>query len=508
MQHILGIALLIVSATPIMAHPQGPVVEVRKDKQTDETLVSVRAENASFRELLGVVAFELSASTGRTIELVGLDRIARNPRVDAFLIDRPWRDALRWLAGSAGLAVTLKASSIEVSEALPSFADPRELLVRSLLTYRQILSDHPEIENAPDLHMAMGAISMQLGPEFYTSAQESYETLIEEHPQSEQLWNAMTQSARVYGLLGEWEQAAVRYHEVADSPATHDFHVTARRALAEALCEIGERASNPLVKEDNGNKAVLTLQALDRYYPTDAPGERRRRAMLMGRSLALTADPVQALRALDVAADLSPFGASDVEVLALRAKALTATGRHGDAATAWLAVSRQVNGAQMEDALWNAAQSALLGGHELAVLAIHRRANEQGFGHRLDSAALEAKLRLGIDTEVEGFSLGQQLKRALEMVRLKQDASALLALRPIYVRRAELTPAQRLDLALGLAKTLQREDLPVEAIETLRVMVAETDSAMDKRQMYTLAAQIHEDRGDFESAIQALRGNL
>jgi len=493
---------------PAPAATQGPVVEAKHDAASDETLLTVRSDNGTFRELMGVITFEISAASGRTIELVGMEKLARNPRVEVFLIERPWRDALRWIAGSAGFAITTTSSRIEVVEAAPDFATGPELNMRALMAYRQILGDYPDAPRADALWLASGRIAETLGPDFYTSALSSYETLAEEFPSSEFVWEAMTASGHIYGLLGEWDKAAIRFHEVADSPVVHAYHVEARLALANALCEVGERESNPLAKEDDGNKAALTLQALDRHYPTDSAKDQRERAILMGRALALTADPVEALRALDVAAERSPFGPNDLEILAVRAKALGRAGRHGDASTAWLAVARQATGKELENAYVQAAEEALAGGHELAVLAIHRRAVDLGFGRRLEPAQLEAKLRLGIATEVEGYSLSQQLSRALQLARVQQTPEALRALRPIYLRRSELTPDRRMDLALGFARVLDAESLTREAIETLRVMASETQSAMDKRQIYTLAAQIYESHGDFESAIEALKGTL
>ncbi|MEZ5973448.1 MAG: hypothetical protein R3F17_01305 [Planctomycetota bacterium] len=491
-----------------VAWAQGPTVSARHDKKADQTLLTVRAEGASLRELLQVITFELSSATDRKMELVGLDRIARNPRVDAFIIERPWRDALRWIAGSANFSVVLSATRIEIQEALPDFPQTDELRMRALLTYRQLLRNYPECEQAAQLWLASGNLALGMGEDFLTPAKDAFETIMEDYPQSSHVYEAMYRSGLVLEQLGEYEKASIRLHELADSPSSHPYHIDARKALSRTLCEVGEHEVNPTVREEYGQKARLTLENLERNYHTENFAERRERAIMMARALALTSDPVQALRALDVAEKYSASGASDPEVLAVRAKALSATGRHGDASSAWLAASRNSTGKELEQTLIFAADEALLGGHDLAVLAIYRRAVDLGFGPRLERHRLEARLHLGISQDTNGFTLAHQLRRAVELVETKQFAEAVRSLRPVYVRRTELTPAQRLELALNFAQALDAEDLSREAIETLRVMAGETESAMDKRQIYTQAARIHEAHGDYDAAIAALEGTL
>ena len=494
-------------ATPAAA--QGPTVEARFDAEQEELLLTIRAENASFRELLGVVAFEIGATRGTSIQITGLEKLARNPRVDVFVVDRPWRDALRWIAGSADLSVVVRSTEITVNEALPDFPTAEELRMRALLSYRQIQNDSATSGIMPDVLVESGRLALKLGPDFAQQAQGYFEGVLENHPTSDRLWEAMYLSAEVYASMKEWGKAALRFHEVADSIAMHEYHVDARRSMAIALCELGESQSEqPLAAEESGEKAVITLQALDRYYPTDDRAEQRSRALIMGRALALAGKPVEALRALDVAAARSALAENDPEVLTVRAKALSRSGRFGDASTAWLAVSKHSTGKQLENALIEAAQEALKGGHELAVLAIHKQAVRNGFGRRLDPMQREAKLRLGIDDEIDGLSLSQQLVRALHLSRRGLYAEAVRAMRGIYLRRGELNDSDRIELALAYARALNKEDLPREAIEALRVMAGESNSAMDRRRIYTLAAQIHEIRGNYEAAIEALQGKL
>lgn len=506
---LLLIGSLVFTSSAAPAWAQGPTIEARYDAAQDETLVTVRAENATFHELLGVIAFEVGATRGTSLEILGMDKIARNPRVDSFVVDRPWRDALRWIAGSAGLSVVVTASKITVSEALPDFPTAQELRMRALLSYRQIENTAASSAVMPDLLIESGQLSVQLGPDFARQALGNFEQILSDFPTSDRLWEAMFLSAEVYASMGQWNDAALRYHEVADAVAMHPYHEDARRAMAVALCELGEsQTEQPLAAQESGQKAVITMQALDRYYPSDDRVEQRKRALIMGRSLALAGKPIEALRALDIAAARSALAENDPEILAVRAKALARAGRHGDASTAWLAVSKNSTGQDQEVALIEAARQALEGGHEIAVLAIHKQAVRNGFGRRLEPFQREAKLRLGIATEVDGYTLSQQLTRAQHLSRRGMFAEAVRALRGLYLRRAELKNTERIEMALAYARALDKEERPTEALEVLQVVAGETTSPMDRRQIYTFAAQILEGRGDYEAAIEALQGKL
>ena len=490
------------------AKAQGPAIEVTLSADSGEILLSVRAKNASIRLLLPAIAAKLSEATDREVNVLGLDMLAREAHVTVFLIERPWKDALRWIAGSAGLGVVASASRIQVQEEVADFPKPEGLLKRALLAHRQVLTAYPESPRVPGLLLRSGRIASQLGPAFYTSAQESFDTIIEDHSDSPELWEAIYLLGGVYYSMGEWDKAALQFHEVADSAISHGYHVQTRKELARALCQSGKYTPNPIVREDYGTKAVLTIEALDRFYPADDIPEQRERAILLASALSLTSDPIRALRALDLAVQKSPSGANDPEILTVRAVALARAGRHGDSSTAWLSVARQSESAEREEAFFRAAQQALEGDHSLAVMGIYAMAKEERIGKRLASINLEAKMRLGIATEIEGYTLPQRLRRAINLHNRREHGLAVEAMRPLFVRRSEFENAERLQLALAFATSLNMESLTQDSIETLRIQATETDSALDKRKIYKLAAKIYESRENFTAAIEAIKGNL
>lgn len=500
------VAALFVCIAPAIA--QGPSVEVHVNDESGEVFLSVRAKNASIKQLLPVIAAELSEATGREVKVIGLDKLAREANVTVFLTERPWKDALRWISGSAGLYVVASASRIQIKEDVSDFPKPNELLGRSLLAHRQILTSFPQSPRVPQLLLDLGKISAQLGPAFHTSALDSFNTIIDDHSDHPSLWEAYHRLGGVYLMMEQWEEAALQFQEVADSAISHGYHVPARKGLARALCEAGKLEADTDIREGYGTKAVLTLEALDRLYPAENLAEQRERAILLATALSLTSEPIRALRALDLAVEKSPAGANDPEILTIRAVALSRAGQHGDSSTAWLAVSQQVTGAEHEDALVNAAKEALEGDHALAVMGIYAMAKEEGIGKRIASFNLEAKLRLGIATEIEGYTLTQRLRRAMQLHSRRQHALAVEAMRPLFVRRSEFKPAEQLRLALAFAKSLDHESLAKDAIETLRVQATESELAADKKAIYKLAAQLYESHENFPAAIQALNGNL
>ncbi|MCP5022271.1 MAG: tetratricopeptide repeat protein [bacterium] len=499
------VTALFVCMAPAIA--QGPSVEVHIDDQS-EVLLTVRAKNASIRQLLPAIAAELSEATSREVNVIGLDKLAREANVTVFLTQRPWKDSLRWISGSAGLNVVASASRIQIKEDVSDFPKPSELLTRSLFAHRQILTSFPESPRVPQLLLDQGKIAYQLGPAFHTTAIGSFTTIIEDHSDGPSLWEAHYRLGGVYLAMGEWNKAALQFQEVADSAISHGYHIPARKDLARSLCGAGNLAPDAVIREEYGTKAKFTLEALDRFHPAEDLAEQRERAVLLGTALSLTSEPIRALRALDLAIEKKPASANDPEILTIRAVALSRAERHGESSTAWLAVSQQMIGSDHEDALVNAAEEALKGDHALAVMGIYAMAKEEGIGSRIAPFNLEAKLRLGIATELEGYTLAQRLRRAMQLHSRREHALAVEAMRPLFVRRSEFKPSEQLRLTLAFAKSLDKENLTKDAIETLRVQATESELALDKRAIYMLAAHIHESHENFPAAIEALKGNL
>ena len=63
---------------------------------------------------------------------------------------------------------------------------------------------------------------------------------------------------------------------------------------------------------ENARRALLVLEALDDRDPKASPFERRARAIVRSRAHSLVGEPVEALKALDIAEKYSDDGYNDV----------------------------------------------------------------------------------------------------------------------------------------------------------------------------------------------------
>ena len=67
---------------------------------------------------------------------------------------------------------------------------------------------------------------------------------------------------------------------------------------------------------------------------------------------------------------------------------------------------------------------------------------------------------------------------------------------------------QKLEMVLAYAMALEGHDMRDTGFDMLRRSVSEFPAEADRRQLYRLAADIHEREGHWNEAIEALKGNL
>lgn len=477
--------------------------EVTHVSDADGSRLSVHAQNVPAERLLLAIAAEL----GR--ELRGFEAIRREPRVTVRLENEPSKDAVRWILGSVALRAVIDQHEIFVMEDTSPFPDREELLKRANTRYLRALIDNPTYPGADAAEMARGEINEALGGPFTSDAVYSYDSLVENYPQSPLAPEALYRAARLLREQGDDAGAAERYEQLADMEFGHDHQVDARLELALSMCKLAENTGVDGARLDRAHKAVYVLDALDDNHPTDVPEERRQRLLVRARALALTEKPIEALKALDLAARYSPNGQRDPQMLELRAMALSRASRHGDASTAWLAFAREQTGAEVVRAYVNAAKEALAGGHEVAALAIEAQAKAEGFGEALAQSANEARARLGlVERNVATLDFTQRLGRGERFLRDREFELAVQALRPIYARRSTLNAGQLVTLAETYAEALDRGGMFADAIGVLRTVVAGLDRPTDRRRIYLLASDLFERHGHWDRAIDAIQGKL
>lgn len=464
--------------------------------------INILSEKGSIKELCRRVGEEVNR------KVVGLDLITRDPAVDVYMKDRPWRDALRWSLGTAGLEARIRAETIEIREELPAYPESQDAYQAALLRWQRVRATYPDHPQADEHEFALGACAQAMGRDFTTTAIVHYENIGEGFPHSHLVPQALERAGSLYAEIGEWESAVQRYHELADLPIGHTFHALARRELARALCHIGEAEGNLTLRAENAEKALLTLQALDLGYPTTESAERRERALLQALAQTLTDDPIRAMRTLDLAANYSPLGYQDLDLMEIRAVALERAGRPSDAARAWLAHAGQLTGEPRKDSLVRAAQASLDGGNEIATLTIVELAKRDGFDRAFAPFAITAQSRLGLVGELSALSLDQRIVRGRALLDEQSYREAARVLTQVYDQRENLKPEVFERTSIDLARALAKDGRTTEAIDVLRTCALELQDPYDRSALYHTAADLLEDLGRWEAAVEALKGRL
>lgn len=473
------------------------------DLDTEATL-TIRAEEAPAVELVQGIADKLD------LVVVGSEQISGDRLVDVYLVRRPARDAIRWVLGSTGLRARITSTEIRLEEDVPAIPTHEELLVNAVLGFERALRLEPDHGDAARLEMWLGDAQEQLGPAFYAQAVAAFVRIADEHPSSDLVPDALLRAGRLLSAQGRWADAALRFSQLADLEITkHEHRPTALLELGRALCHVGEGIEDPVGMREQARKALATLDALDHAHPTRDHGVRHERLLVRALAETLGNEPMHAMRTLDLAQSYSPYGDRDPQIAALRPMAFSRAGRHGDASTAWLRHADALEGPERIAALRAAAEEALAGDHELAVLFIHKMAVNEGAGEQLDDLRNEAEIRLQLGGErVTQLGLAQEIARAASMLERRDHRNAVTTLRAVWVRRDELSGEDRLRTTLMYARALEGHGYDNEPLDVLRTALAETETEAFRRQLYRLAADMHERAGRWNHAIEALKGNL
>jgi hypothetical protein len=468
----------------------GGKFEIQRTQGAEGPLLTVRAQDAPAENVLRAIAKEL----GR--EIAGLDYVAESDPITVFLEERPANTVIHWIAGSVGWRISVSSKSLLVTDESPPFPTSAELFDVSEIAYLRALRHHPEHEGAASAEMRLAEVQEMRGA--WTAAINHYDFLIDKYHDSPLVPEAMLRSGKHLATLGEWEAAAARFAELAQLEISHPYHATGRLELARALCYMG-----------SPQKAIYALDALETHYPSDLSSERRERLLVRGRALALTGEGIDALKALTAAARYSVSGNEDLGVLEVRALALEHANRPGQASVAWMNLGRHAQGDMQRKALANAARLAIEAQDELGALFIHEWAADVGLGKATEPYANQARGQLGLQPEnFLTFSPDQRIERGATLFAEGLTAEAMNALEPLYRSRNAIEPAARLQLVLTYARALDLEGLDETAISVLREVAGSLDKELQRKEIYLLAAELHEKHGRLAEAIEALEGRL
>lgn len=464
--------------------------------------VTVVATQASFRRIVEHIGRVL----GR--DVIGFDKLSRDAAVTTKLEGQTLEDTLSWIGGSVGLFVRVGPKGIEVQEDLPPYPTRADLYKRANETFWRAILDHPQSAQAPRAAWIRAEIEASTSGRALQSAR-TYDTLVDDYPDSDLVPEALLEAGKQYGLAGQWETAIDRFDDLASYRSPHRFGVEARRRLAEAHTFVAEAAKNPDVARENARRAILVLDSLDDGAAASDAFERRERLLIRARAYSLVGDPLNALRTIDLAATYSSFGDRDPELMQLRAYALDRAEQFQDAFLAWLQVAENTTGNARGEAYARAARSANRSGSHLAAHATWKTAENEGLGRFVLDENNRALMSLGLEPEVSTV-LGDRdrIAQGERYYASRRYQEAVDMLRPVFDRRFGMDRDERRRLSLTYARALERAQRLDEAIHVLRTSAQESEFSADRQALYQVASTLYERNNDLERAIAALNGSL
>lgn len=493
--------------------PPASSLQVSSDT-LESSSAAVRVRGAGENEVLDAQAnrikisqllLQVSLQTHR--ELHGIDHLTRDPEVTVGLEGTNLRDSLRWIGGSVGLRVQLTTTQIRVSEDLRPYPNRSELYDRASSGYFRALVDHPTSQHAATAMWNRARMEGEK-PDRKLEAARAFDELVESYPDSDLVPEALLAAGRLFGEAEAWEDAVVRFDLLA-ARRNHDHGLLARRLLADAHTRVAEVATNPAVRRENAERALHVVDALDDVDATQDPLERKRRYMVRGRAYSLAGDPVKAMKCLDLAERYSSDGGRDAEIARLRALSLEAADRPSEASKAWLFHGSLVDAEARPMSYIRAGRAANRARDYVTTIAIAKAADAQGFGDRVAPLADAALAALGMEPiRLDLFGDPERIQRGIRLSNQGLYDEVILALRPVFDRRATLAPEDRIRLAKTFADSLAREGHIEDARVVLRKAAAEAVLTKTRNEIYVFASELLEREGRLDQAIAALEGRL
>lgn len=468
-----------------------PAHEVSVREVDGDLLCSVRASDTPVRTLVE----DLGARLGRRV--VGFDDLPPAARVSVQLTDRPVPQVLRYVLGAAGLRARLTPGEIAVTEELPPFARPDELLDAAMEAYLAALVRFPDHPEGAGARLALGILEEQRGRA--ERAAQHFDQLVEGYADSPLVPEALWRGGRAFMATLSFGEARRRFTDLANRQRPHPYHAAARLELARCLVHHGD-----------ARQALFVLDALERAYPTEDRREQAERALVRAQAEVASGLHIEALRTLEQACAWEPALLVSLDAMELRARALERAGRPNDAAIAWIAFSQDPRTSNARRALKEAARLALdAPGQELAVIFVHGLAQERGFGDELLGELAQARGRLGLSAPqlVDATPL-ERLRRGELLLADGVHDAARATLEALLPLRSELEPRDRRRLAEVLAAARLATGDVEGALDALRRIVPELESPEQRRALYLFAGELLESAGRFAEAVDVYGGRL
>ncbi|MBM3991431.1 MAG: hypothetical protein FJ298_10560 [Planctomycetes bacterium] len=480
MKLALAALLLVAPQTRELRHELS--VELRDGERT----CTIHADNALLHELMGDLAREAE------LELQGLDASTSRTLVSVDLRDRPLRQAVRFIAGSVGLAAEVRGGVLLLRPSFDDSADANALYEASIAVSAATLRDFSDHELAPQALRDQAIIEERRGND--AAARARYDELVGRYADSPLANDALFAAGNLLMREEAWQDAADRFSELLRSEREHGLEIPARLELAWCVVRIGQH-----------ERALYMIDAIDALDSAASRHEELRRKQVRARALAGVGQGEKALALLDEIDTRLAGPADRRESLELRALACAAAGQHGNAARAWLAFSQLCEGPRREAALLAAATAALETHDEVGALFAAEIARKDGV--LLDGVVREARAALGLDSSAAPAE-SKALERAERLCDGGSFAESLKLLRGIAAQLGTLEEAARARFARCHARALSHEVGVDAALAHLREHTDSISSPELRRELYLLAGELLEGAGRIDEAIEAYRGRI
>lgn len=466
--------------------------------ENQDTYCDIQARDYPVHKLMERLCQKLG---GR--ELRGFEDIDDSPLISVYLQHRPLNQAVDYILGSAGMTGTVTTRAIDVRNELPPFPDGESTRDAARIAYLKALRFFPDSPEAPQARMELARIALEQGqPEL---AVDHYTLLLQDYPSSRLADEASMRAGRLLVELEDWGGAEPLFEQIANreiAPGGEDqlpIIAEARREYARCALRRGEH-----------RRALFMLRGLENSIPPMDRADRATRLFLLARAELGVGNHDDCLRYLDQAQRVGRGVIGEFEGMDVRAGAMELAGQKVEAAMGWLHFSREKSMEIKREALVRAAKLALsIEGEELAVLFLHRHAEEEGVGSALLPYANEARSRLGLDAaSYVGGTPSMRLNRAEQLLIAGLEAEAADLLAGLGIEVWTLSTKERLRFALAYAPLVEVRENVDNAITLLRDVARTLESVENRSPLYLLAGEIYERNSRFDEAADAYGGQL
>lgn len=476
---------LLAFTPPVIAAPGR--FELDLSEKDGEYVCTLHAKDAPIEDILS----EVAQRTFRKLD--GLEDKKKLGTVSAELVDRPLVQSLHTLLGCVGMRARISSSTIQILPDLDDRADAELLDDQAELHYLRALKAFPDADDAPQAEIALAEI--QLRRDNDAAALAHYQTLARRHADSPLAPEALFQAGMILEHMGEWRAALTTFTTLANLVQPHAYAARARLELARCMAQ-----------DDDPRQALFMLDGLESVFPNPDPRERQARLYVRARACVGVGHHGEALRALEEAEKIGDERTLAPDAMELRAEALENFGRTAEAARAWLAFSRDARGADRRRGLVEAARLSADAQDWIAVLMIQKHAGSIAAIEPYAHAAREA---LGISTSTsQPMPTAQALDAIEDQIADGAFRPALSACERLYRTRGSLAEIDLTRLAVAYARALDADKGINAALEVLREVLRTQKDVENRRALYLLAAELFENRGMFDEAIAAYRGEL